>query len=372
MLLLFVNLNAMTAAYTNFAFSYPSSDDKLQLAKSIITLFPSMKIKMGEENEGFEHFYDPLSHNGFIEMKLRNLRRNLHDSQRRYRRKRAMASNSSIHPVSITLRMPTEREEESTVEWKAVIKRMKPSHENIAAIKLAMEKTYSSRRFWITNSAPTMEEIFQQYPHFMDLPCLLDFEFEKMYPGKSDLFLQKWEESVVPKLLKMATTKDDPTVLASQIESDEACFKALQMLTHLLPPTASGRGKGWTKCSVKSAISYILDITPPGISSSSSLDNTPQGVVENQQPHIICFGHPSTKAQYIIVADKDKVTIPLEDNSLTYAIDKLFKMYCVCNLAYPAQLTSVFNFFEHLYDMPISGGKRPKVVELIARLQAIM
>ncbi|KAL7877606.1 hypothetical protein SRHO_G00042490 [Serrasalmus rhombeus] len=351
---------------------YPSSDDKLLLAKSVITLFPSMKMKMGEENEGFEHFYDPVSHNGFIEIKLRNLRRNLHDSQRRYRRKRAMTSDPCFHPVSITLRMPAGREEESSMDWKAVIKRMKPSEENFSTIRLGMEKTYTSRRFWIANNSPTVEEIFQQYPHFIDMPYLLDLEFEKMHPGKADLFLQKWEGSVVPKLLRMATMKENPAVLASASESEEPCFRALQILTYLLPPTASGRGKGWTKCSVKSAICYILDIKLSETDSSILMGNSPDRVVENHQPHLICLGQPSSTAQYIIVAEKDKVAIPLEDNSLTCAIDKLFKMYCICNLAYPAQLTSVFNFFEHLYDMPISGGKRSKVVELIARLQAML
>lgn len=36
-----------------FAHSYPSSNEKLMLAKSVVTLFPSLKIKMGETNEGF-------------------------------------------------------------------------------------------------------------------------------------------------------------------------------------------------------------------------------------------------------------------------------------------------------------------------------
>ncbi|XP_028265888.1 uncharacterized protein LOC114438607 [Parambassis ranga] len=51
---------------------YPSNADKLMLAKSITTIFPSLKIKIQEANEGFEHFYDPVSHCGFIELKLRN------------------------------------------------------------------------------------------------------------------------------------------------------------------------------------------------------------------------------------------------------------------------------------------------------------
>jgi len=94
-------------------------------------------------------------------------------------------------------------------------------------------------------------------------------------------------------------------------------------------------------------------------------------MVESHQPRIVCIGAPSSTAQYIIVAENDKVTIPLEDNSLTCAIDKLFKMYWVCNVEYPAQLTSVFNFFENVYDIPFTGGKRSKVVELISKLQAL-
>ncbi|XP_063076031.1 uncharacterized protein LOC134466064 [Engraulis encrasicolus] len=66
---------------------YPSSADKVMLAKSMIAVFPSLMIKI-QENEGFEHFYDPVSHCGFIEMKLRNLRRSLQDDQRRYRKRR--------------------------------------------------------------------------------------------------------------------------------------------------------------------------------------------------------------------------------------------------------------------------------------------
>jgi len=56
--------------------------------------------------------------------------------------------------------------------------------------------------------------------------------------------------------------------------------------------------------------------------------------------------------------------------SLAY-VYKLFKMYWVCNVEYPAQLTSVFNFFENVYDIPFTGGKRSKVVELISKLQAL-
>lgn len=119
-----------------------------------------------------EHFYDPVSHSGFIEMRLRNLRRKLHDDQRRYQRKRSRISDSS--GVSITLEITAEgEEEESSREWTTVIKRMKPSPENLNTIKTGMEKTYSNRRLWVANKSPTVKEFFEQYPRFVDMPYLV-------------------------------------------------------------------------------------------------------------------------------------------------------------------------------------------------------
>lgn len=114
-----------------------------------------------------EHFYDPASHSGFIEIKLRNLRRNLHDDQRRYHRKRCRMSDSSI-----TFKMSAEEEESSQV-WATVTKWMKPSPENLNTIKVGMEKTYTSRRLWIVNKSPTVNEIFEEYPRFADMPYLV-------------------------------------------------------------------------------------------------------------------------------------------------------------------------------------------------------
>ncbi|XP_034406542.1 uncharacterized protein LOC117742958 isoform X2 [Cyclopterus lumpus] len=142
----------------------------------------------------------------------------------------------------------------------------------------------------------------------------LDAEFGKMFPGKEDLFLWKWEGHIVTKLLKVAALKNYPDVLPAGEESDESlCFRALQMLTHYLPPTVSGRAKGWTKCSVKSALSYIVDIKPTGTSIPSLLEGSPEGAVGVPQPKLVCLGHPRTTAQYIIIAKNDKVAIPLQD-----------------------------------------------------------
>lgn len=111
-----------------------------------------------------EHLYDPVSHKGFIEMKLRNMRRHLEEGQRRYQRKRKA-------PCSVSAgALVTSSNDEDPNEWLTLIKRMKPSSENITSIKTAMEKTFIHRRNWISMESPTVGDICQQYRRFIDKP----------------------------------------------------------------------------------------------------------------------------------------------------------------------------------------------------------
>nr|XP_023660208.1 uncharacterized protein LOC111840046 [Paramormyrops kingsleyae] len=259
------------------------------------------------------------------------MRRHLEEGQRRYQRKRKVPSVSTG---------PSTTQADDPNEWLTVIKRMKPSSENITTIRTAMDKTFNHRRNWISAQSPAVSEIAQQYPRFIDMPSLLDVEFGKMFEGKGEMLIRKWESTVMPKLESIAALeKGSITSLLHQItdcNDNEKCYTMLRILTHLLPPT-SGRGAVSSHCSVKSAISYLLDIVP-----------------------------------FAIVARNDRVVIPLEDESLTCALDKLFKFYWVFNLVYPAQLTSVFIFLEYVYDLPMSKiARRSKVLELISKLQVL-
>ena len=80
------------------------------------------------------------------------------------------------------MEMPEEGEEAAS-EWKTMIKRMRPSQENITIIKEGMEKTYAYRRLWITSSSPTVEDIFAEYPRFVDMPYLVSETILKVYSG---------------------------------------------------------------------------------------------------------------------------------------------------------------------------------------------
>ncbi|CAI5688458.1 unnamed protein product [Oreochromis niloticus] len=217
-----------------------------------------------------------------------------------------------------------------------------------------MEETYTSRRAWISKDSPTAAEIFREYPRFLGyslntksgklLGFLVDLEFGKLTGGKTDLFLRKWEASIILKLTPPPPPPPPPRVL-----------------THLLPPV------GPSRCSLKSAITHLVDFALPG-TSIASFCSDPEASSTTHQPQLICIGDlKSATRQYIIVAKNDKVTIPLNE-AHTCVVDKLFKLYWVCNLSYPALL--VFTFFEFVYDLPLSTQRKTKVLELIAQIKA--
>lgn len=139
------------------------------------------------------------------------------------------------------------------------------------------------------------------------------------------------------------------------------------------------RGSGESQASAGIAASLIPVLSALWIfqmgTSIATLLQTPGTACDSStqvnQPRLVSLGYPNTGAQYIIVAANDGVAIPLQDENLACCLDKLFKLYWICNLAYPMQLASVFGFMEHVYGLQISGGKRARNVELVAKLQVL-
>lgn len=104
-------------------------------------------------------------------MRLRNIRRKIEACQRRYSKRK----------VGCVAGQASEDQGESstsvTSEWVTLMKRLRPTTENIPSIKSAMEKTYTGRRMWISKESPTLTEIFNEYPRFLDVPSLVGLIF---------------------------------------------------------------------------------------------------------------------------------------------------------------------------------------------------
>ncbi|XP_051982092.1 uncharacterized protein LOC127643412 [Xyrauchen texanus] len=191
-------------------------------------------------------------------MRLRNIRRKLQQSQRIYNLKQRLPTDQPSLPIT---------DETVPTEWLTLIKRMRPSPENSSSIKTAIDQTFSYRRRWIMTKSPTVGQIFKEYPRFLDMPALVDIEFSKMTDGKEDMFIKKWEGTIIPKLKEIASFEKKMYIRhllekADNQQDDELCYTMLRILVHLLPPTASGRSVAGSKCCVNSAISYLLELVP--------------------------------------------------------------------------------------------------------------
>lgn len=99
--------------------------------------------------------------------------------------------------------------------------------------------------------------------------------------------------------------------------------------------------------------------------------------VSHAQPYILSVGPLEAPGrQLCIVFPVDRIAIPLPQEGLSNALDKLFKLLRVFELGYPDQLASLYGFLEHLYGLEMTpqdnhdspSGKGSKVLELLSRL----
>ncbi len=109
----------------------------------------------------------------------------LHDDQQCCHKQ---GRSSDPSGVNIILGLTPKAEKEFIKEWISVTKRMRPSPENLSSIKMSMDETYGDQRLWITTNPLTVAEIFQQYPHFVDLPYVISVQHIvlQMHSGSLD------------------------------------------------------------------------------------------------------------------------------------------------------------------------------------------
>ncbi|XP_061080371.1 uncharacterized protein LOC133114765 isoform X2 [Conger conger] len=364
---------------------YPTSAQKTMLAEHIVKLFPALRLCVPSAGiDGIEHLYDPMSRTGYIETRLRNFRRTLEADKKKYVLKRRRAELGVAEPKGRGGPGEGQRAEE-TRKWVALMKKTRPLSKNLPTIRTGMERTFAARRKWMSSKRPGVNAVLAEYPRFLDVPSTIDLEFEKMFPGKGDAFLTQWSSCVLPKVRQIAEREKHPEIAtllqqAGSQQEDACTLTMLKVLIHLLPPTNTGRASLPTKCSIKHAIRYLVDIVPLDTKVSSLFcDPGPaEGPTPRDQakPYILSMGPLDTPGrQLYILAPAERVALPLLEGSLIAALDKLFKFLRVFSLGYPMQLSSLYGFLEHLYGLekPHSapGGKRSKVLELVSRIHTL-
>lgn len=79
----------------------------------------------------------------------------------------------AVPPAEISL------PEEQCLAIEALLRERRPTVTNSDELMLMMQQTRCSRRLWISETHPTISEIFKRYPRLTDLPGAVSSSFSK-------------------------------------------------------------------------------------------------------------------------------------------------------------------------------------------------
>ncbi|KFM70716.1 hypothetical protein X975_01333, partial [Stegodyphus mimosarum] len=218
---------------------YPSAECKERTAEAIVNAFPLLKSK--KFPHGYESFYNKTTGTGFIEYRLKTIRKSLSPLQRMRFPKKKLARNSKVSKRQITIK--TELLTKEDLEEKIMWMRLKnPTERNKRAISDVLSETMADRQAEIKDSAMSIADILERYPRLQDYRGdMIDAEFLRMHPT-SDTFLGKFSSFYVPRILKYVETRR-PDLLVPTVANFSDDLKALVLLPELLPSPNYGKGK---------------------------------------------------------------------------------------------------------------------------------
>ncbi|CAB3987566.1 Hypothetical predicted protein [Paramuricea clavata] len=314
----------------------PKSDIKIAMARAVIEEFPFLK---DEEGQGFEAWYTPgkglHSATGWLEEKLRNMRRRINQEKNKTNISSSSATVSKSKLVQFTS-LPessiSEEDYEGMVEW------LKHHVEPLTKVKEFMSKTSVKRASWIReHSDLSVDAILKEHPRLIDTPGMIELDFALVLPESvSDNLFLKWTPSFADKVIKYAEDQAKWQVYLGinmeQINSDEAKQNvALSILPCILP---AGR-KCKKRCSIDDALSSFIDVKPIGT-------NIPKYLEDNLKPHILVLGERLHPHQVFLVCEGKC----LERSNLVEAVDSCFKLFYVLDMEYPWQSNVTWEFFQ--------------------------
>ncbi|XP_036141504.1 uncharacterized protein LOC118647448 isoform X2 [Monomorium pharaonis] len=295
------------------------SHEKCSYAQAIIDLFPNLKNTEGDL--GYEHFYNPETGTGYIASRLSNVQRKKSVSKIVFNKKQ----KENIENINIR----TEYADETDTIKDSIDFMKHATLEQKDKIIEKTKETFKVRRYLYMN-----ENFFNVFPRFLDIPDLIDVEFNLLFPEvEQDKFCQIYVEYVNAILSVYETEKNNISLEWSRVTNS---FIAL---TLLLPPTARGKklaARDKANNIVKKLIVFVQNGTP--LHSNENVN----------QPRLVVVG-PNKIAFEQCFLEIDKKFILLPTNDIIKSIDYLFKAHYVFHVEFENDLKNFWIFLQHYY-----------------------
>ncbi|XP_071949752.1 uncharacterized protein [Antedon mediterranea] len=273
---------------------YPTSPEKILLAKEIVRVFPATKDTT-PGMEGHEHFYKGAA--GFIEYRLKNLR-------------------LSCRPVKKYARRKKLKQDERPMEIE-----MQPLQPTIKMEDQIKEK--------------------------------INLEFEMFHKEKVNNFTSTWSSYFVNRILAHGRRESQNiTDLIESYENGNSDLCAFLVVFKLLHGNASAKRDHMERMQsdgISTTMDFLIQYVPEGTDVDEFACN--KGSIFTQ-PFILAVGPKLCPTQYYVVIDHMAVEAGL---TAVDGFDISFKAHCIFNLEYSSWTQKFWQFIGlHVFEMPIS------------------
>ncbi|KAJ8672772.1 hypothetical protein QAD02_004032 [Eretmocerus hayati] len=349
----------------------PPTGLKVIAAQSITTEFP----KLATGSEGWRTYYDPVTYKGFIEFRLKTLRKK--SKKRKLPCTDDAPGTSDKRPRQTTVETVDNNVESELIdedEYKEIIADMRAlgtTENDKEEILQLMEKSRANRRRDIFSSEErdeplTLNDILRKFDKFKYFEGQMVIkEFEGLgFCRQPRKFLAKFPSFYVARILKYCEMYK-PDLLVQTMDIFDENLRALIILPSLLPSPnftkkAAGPSKS-KKSTTKSTNRECSKLTPPkdAIFSSQKLPNKNllrfvdasddllrDARPSSTQPFLVCACTGQEKrGQFYIKADGH--VIPVGRDSLK-AFDVLLKLHYCFDICFAPDLVMFYDFLSNI------------------------
>ncbi|XP_026067700.1 uncharacterized protein LOC113061784 isoform X2 [Carassius auratus] len=363
-------IKILTADMTEKHSTSPPRNIREMYAQGIVALFPYLRDPYTKN--GYEHYYDPQSGQGYLTWKIKNIQRNSASSENCRRSSQSFSGGptSEREAASSTDVILTEE------QCREAVSLMKHTSE-VDTIKIKMKETFQYRRKMIQDPNRSTD-VLTEFPRFLDVQGLIEQDFVLLFGEKTtSKLLERWPTTFMHKVIQQSKSLNSSQALQDLIDCAEMTVKeneigdagwnsdiaSILLLLHLIPPSPQGR-KRPGKMSASQAEKHLVIFKKAGTNIQEHLDS----IEESTQPYLLAMG-PKKNSIHVYYIILDKKAIPCKSVSGLSAFDELFKAHFVFGASYSKVLHNMYTFVQTtVFQIDIGKVKEcPRVAELRAR-----
>ncbi|XP_077266382.1 uncharacterized protein LOC143899736 isoform X3 [Temnothorax americanus] len=330
--------------------TYPSKEYKSRVAKAIVSTFPRLSSKI--EGRSHESFYDEVVGEGYLEWRLKTIRKHLPRKEKRRGLTTEKPNKKKIRKQPFIDR--PQLTESVLIEKISEMKHTKPTDSVKAQIERLLYETRPNRYTEIKSSESiTVSDVLKKYPRLKNYEGeMIDNEFRDIFEGH-DVLLARFPTHFAPRII--AHCKNVAPHLLEKLTDFDINLKAIVVLPELLPPpNHSNVTKAQNKAKRKQSggqVARINSVPHPSLLQFIGANEDINSKISersslHKQPFLLCCTNMDQRKGPFFIQIENHL-FPVGNNPLR-AFDRLFKLHYMFDVHYAAALLNFYNFFESI------------------------